>query len=140
MEQLPLAAQEQAQGVESSILVVVLTGLHRKSMEQRSLHQQHRAEVEVVANAALEVVDGGVSLQFAVFQRVVVGIDHRGIRVAGHAEHTVERTLSQRESRLLGDQQGVVSLGVLSDAHQRVAAREARHLNLSAIADALTRL
>ena len=85
MEYLPLTAEKQAEGIETSILIVVLTSLHRKRVEQRCLDQPEAAEVEVVADAAHKVVDG----------RMVhaVGIDHRSVRVAGHAEHTVEGPL-----------------------------------------------
>ena len=101
MQQLSLTAQEQAQGVEAGILIVGSVGLG-ESLQQLRLDEPQRAEVEVVADGAELVVDGGMT--------PAVGIDKGGSRVDGHAEHTLQCTLSQRDGGRLGKQQDIGSL------------------------------
>ena len=133
MEQLSLPAQEKPQGIESCILVVMFPSLHRKGMEQRGLHEQDGAKVEVVADTAREVVDGRMAHQLSLLQGVVIGIDHGRIRIAGSPKQPVQRMLAQGELRILRDEQGIVGLGILRDTHQRVAARQIGHTKLAAI-------
>ena len=89
MEDTALAAEEEAEGVETRILVVVLARLHGEGVEQRGLDEQQRAEVEVVADTAYLIVDDGVILALALHDVVMVGIDHGGIGVGGDAQHAV---------------------------------------------------
>ena len=124
MEQLSVATQEEAQGIETGVLIVGLACLHGKGVEQRGLHQQQRTEVEVVADAARLVVDDGVGRALAVDQVVAVGIHHRRVAVGGHAEDTLQGVLTQLHSHRLRLQQHVVGLRVLGNGHQGVAARE----------------
>ena len=124
MEQLAVATQAKSQGIEASVMVIILTSLHGKGMQQRRLHQQQRAEIEVVADAALLVVDDGVWDAFAVDEVVMVGIHHRGVRVRSHAEDTFQGSLAQFQPGRFRLQQHIVGLGILSDGHQGVAARK----------------
>ena len=122
MEDAALTAQEEAEGVETCILVVALTGLHGEGVEQGCLDEPEAAEVEVVADTACLVVDDGMGRSLAVYDVVVVGIDHGGIGVGGDAEHTVEGSLSDDEARGFRLKQHVVGLGVLGQTHDGVAA------------------
>ena len=63
-----------------------------------------------------------MSHTFAIDDVVVVGIDHRRIGVGGNAQHPVEGTLTEDEPCGLRLKQHVVGLGILRNAHQRVAA------------------
>ena len=94
MENLALATQEQAQSVESSMLIIVLACLHGKRVEQCGLNEPQTTKVEVVANAAKLVIYHGVSLALAFDHVVMVGIDHGRIRIRSHAQHTLEGILS----------------------------------------------
>ena len=116
VEDAALAAQEEAQGIEARILIVVFARLHGEGMEQRGLDEQQRAEIEVVADAAWKIVDGRM-----VF---TVGIDHCGIRVTSHTEHTAQGLLSDGQSHGLRDEQHIVGLRLLGHLHDGVAARE----------------
>ena len=85
VQQQSFAAQEQAQGVESGILVVVLAGLHGKSVQQAGADEQQRTEVEVVADGAQLIVDGWMTC--------TVGIDKGGTGVFGDAYKTLKCAL-----------------------------------------------
>ena len=56
MEDLTVAAQEEAQGIETCMLIIAFTCLGGKNVEQRGLDEPYAAEVEVVADAAQMVV------------------------------------------------------------------------------------
>ena len=86
VEYLSLATQEQAKGIESGILIVVFSCLHRKGMQQRCLHQPETSEIKVVADASWEIVDYGVSC--------TVGIYHCGIGITCHTEHSHQGPLT----------------------------------------------
>ena len=62
MEELTLTTQEQTQGIESCKLVVVLASLHGKGMQQRGLKQPQATEIEIVTDAAREIVDHRMSI------------------------------------------------------------------------------
>ena len=128
MEQLTLTTQKQAQGIESGKLIIVLTRLHGEGMQQRGLKQPQAAEIEVIADAASEIVDHGMflidDLAVDLFLGDIVRIDHRRVRVAGHTEHTVERPLSQHHLHGLRQQQHIVGLRILRHLHQGVATHQ----------------
>ena len=127
VEYLSLAAQEETQRIESGILVVVLAGLHCKGMQQRCLDEQ-ATEVKVIANAALEIVDGRMSFHYPrtvlLSPLVMVGIDHRSIRVGSDTQHAVEGTFPQRKAGRPGYQQYEIGLGILGNTHQCITARQ----------------
>ena len=81
------------------------------------------------------VVDDGMILALATDDVVMVGIDHRCIRVGCHAEHTFEGTLTHKQLSGLCLQQGIVGLGILGNTHQRVTAREVAHHDLMTIGE-----
>ena len=94
MEQLTVATQKEAQGIEPGVAIIVLTSLHGEGVEQRRLDQPQRTEIEIVAYTALLIVDDGVILSLGFGDVVVVGIDHGGIRVRGNAQHAVEGSVA----------------------------------------------
>ena len=87
---MALTTQEEAQGIETSVVVIVLASLHGKGVEQGGLDEPQTTEVEVVANAAYLVIDHRVSLALALHHVVMIGIDHGCIRVGGHAQQALE--------------------------------------------------
>ena len=99
MEQLSVAAQKEAQGIETCVTIVCFASLHRKGMHQGGLHQQQRSEIEIVADAARLIIDDGVGGALAVDEVVVVCIDHRGVRVGCHAEDAFQGSLAQFQLR-----------------------------------------
>ena len=64
---------------------------------------------------------------------VVVGIDHRRVRVRGNAQHAVKGAKSQFQLRNLRLQQYIVGLRVLSNAHDGIAAVQVSDLYLVAV-------
>ena len=124
MEQLSVAAQKEAQGIETCVTIVCFASLHRKGMHQGGLHQQQRSEIEIVADAARLIIDDGVGGALAVDEVVVVCIDHRGVRVGCHAENAFQGTLTHFQPRRFRLQQHIVGFRILCNGHQGVAARE----------------
>ena len=90
VEDTALATQEQAQGVNSRILVGVLMKLSGKTVQQTGFYQDERSQVEIVADTTYLIVDHGVWLQLAVDQVVVVGVNHGCIRIRGNTQHAIE--------------------------------------------------
>ena len=90
VEDTALATQEQAQGVNSRILVGVLMKLSGKTVQQTCFYQDERSQVEIVADTTYLIVDHGVWLQLAVDQVVVVGVNHGCIRIRGNTQHAIE--------------------------------------------------
>ena len=72
-------------------------------------------------------------LALSVDHVVVVGIDHRRVRVGGNAQHAVKGTKSQFQLRDLRLQQYIVGLRVLSNAHDGIAAVQVADLYLVAV-------
>ena len=126
MEEQPFTTQKQTQGIKSGILIIVLASLHRKGVQQRGLKQPQATEIEIVADAAREIVDHWMFLSngpaIDLFFRDVIRIHHRSIRVAGHTKHSVERSLSQCHLHRLRQQKYIVGFGILCHLHQRIAA------------------
>ena len=85
MEDLGFSADVQAQVVESGILVVCLLLFGGIVVQKRRAYKYELSEVEVVANAALLVVDGGMLLGQSVLLYVAVGVHHSGTAVGSHA-------------------------------------------------------
>ena len=125
VENLSVATQEEAQGIEARMVVIGLASLHGKGMEQGGLNEPERSEIEVVADATHLIVDDGMVLALAFQDVVMVGIDHGCIGVGGHTEDALEGALTQQQLTGFGLQQGIVGIGILSNAHHRVAAGEA---------------
>ena len=87
--------QLQAEVVEASGLVIggdALGGL----LQGGSLQEHHATEVEIVAQTALLVIDGG-RLQSATVGRqlIVVGVEHAGTRHLGHVHHALQGKVTQ---------------------------------------------
>ena len=59
-------------------------------MQEVVVYKYERPEVEVVSDAAFLVVDGRMLFQFFSFKRVVVAVDHSGVSVACHSQHSFE--------------------------------------------------
>ena len=64
---------------------------------------------------------------------VVVGIDHRRVRVGGNAQHAVKGTKPQFQLRDLRLQQYIVGLRVLSNTHDGIATVQVADLYLVAV-------
>ena len=135
MEDLPLTAQKESEGIETSVLIIALASLCRKLVEQGGLDESEASEVEIVANAAQMVVDDWVVLAHTIDHVVMVGIDHRSIRVGSHTKHALEGTLSHLQLSRLGLQQHIICFGILGNTHQRVTAREVAHDDLMAVGE-----
>ena len=81
MEDATFATEEQAQGVDSGKLVGVQVWLRGKLVQQAVFYQDERTQIEIVANATYLIIDNRVGLQLTLDQIVVVGINHRCIRI-----------------------------------------------------------
>ena len=130
VEDASVTTQEEAQGIESCMLIGMLFGLGGKSLEQRGLDKDQRAEVEVIADTAQLIVDHGVGLPLALDDVEVVGIHHRRIRIKRHAHDPVEGPHAKHQLGGFGLQQHVVGFRLFRHACQRLTACQiaCRHL------------
>ena len=88
------ASQKKAQGVEGGISVARRRFAAEELPEQFGFDELQAAEVEVVAQASLLVVDDRVRAALSLFLLVAVGIDHGGVVVDGHVEHAWEAAVA----------------------------------------------
>ena len=72
-------------------------------------------------------------LALSVDHVVVVGIDHRRVRVGGNTQHAVKGTKSQFQLCDFRLQQDIVGLRVLSNTHDGIAAVQVADLYLVAV-------
>ena len=119
--QLAALRQLQAQVVEPGEAAV---GLHTGGsfLQGVGAEQEHGAEVEVVAQRALLVVDDGGDGLLAVLQLVMVGVGHGGAAVFQDAHHALQGEHAQAEDGVLGVEQGVGGFGLCGDGFQALAA------------------
>ena len=110
MEDAAFTAQEQAQGINSGILVGMLVALHGKAVQQAGFYQDERAQIEIVADTTYLIVDNRVGLQLAINQVVVVGVDHGSIRIGCDTQHAVECAFGHLYLSWTNLQQGVIGL------------------------------
>ena len=112
VEDTALTTQEQAQGINSCILVGMLVALHGKTVQQTGFYQDERAQIEIVADTTNLIIDNRMGLQLAINQVVVVGVDHGSIRIGCDTQHAVECTLGHLNLSRTNLQQGVIGLGM----------------------------
>ena len=75
MVDVSLATEKEAQVVEAGMLEFVALRLTVGPLpEQPAIDEDERTEVEVVADTALLIVDGGMLFHLAVLHRIVVAI------------------------------------------------------------------
>jgi len=116
-----LTAQEEAQVVESGILIVALTVAGGIFVQQRGAQQPQAAEVEVVAQRTFLIVYHGMQLALALLHRIAVAIHHRSTFVGGHEHQALQSRATQRQRLCLHAEQHVVGYGVLGHFHHEVA-------------------
>ena len=96
MKQHTLAAQEQAQVIESGILIVAFTVRCSILVKQRCAQQQQRAEIEVITKRTILIVDDRMRYALPLLHRVTVTVDHGSLHVIGHEEHAVQSRRSNQ--------------------------------------------
>ncbi len=77
--------------------------------------EKHRAEIEIVAERALLIVNYGRRCAFAFGNAVVVGIEHAGLRVGSYFYEAVDSEISGHEMIVLGIEENVVGIGGIGD-------------------------
>ena len=112
VEDTAFTTQEQAQGINSSILVGVLVALHGKAVQQTGFNQDERAQIEIVADTTNLIIDNRMGLQLAINQVIVVGVDHGSIRIGCDTQHAVECAFGHLYLSWTNLQQGVISFGM----------------------------
>ena len=122
VEDLSVAAQEEAEGIEARMMIIGLTCLHGKGVEQGRLDEPKRSEIEVIANTTNLIVDDGMVLALAFGDVVMVGIDHGSIGIGGHTEGALQGAFTEQQLSGFGLQQGIVGIGILCNAHDGIAA------------------
>ena len=116
-----LATQEEAQVVESGILIVALTIAGGIFVQQRGAQQPQAAEVEVVAQRTFLIVYHGMQLALALLHRIAVAIHHRSTFVGGHEHQSLQGRTAQRQRLCLHAEQHVVGYGEFGHFHHEVA-------------------
>ena len=137
VEYLSVTAQEQSQGIESGVVIVVLASLHGKRVEQRCLHQPQRSEVEVIADTTYLIINHRVILALATDDVVMIGIHHRRIAIRCHTENALQGALAQQQLAGLRLQQCILGIGVLGYTHHGVAAAQVVNQYLLTILETL---
>ena len=118
MAELVTLGELQAQVVEAGGLVV---GLHAcgRVFQGVGAEEQHRTEVEVVAQGAQLVVDGrGVGALAVGGDIIVVGVGHAGLGDVGHLHHAVEGEVAQLDELPFEQHHGVGCGGLVGDVLQ----------------------
>ena len=104
VEQPPLTTQEQAQVVESGILIVTFAVGGGIMVQQGGAKQQQGAEVEVVAQRTFLVVDDGMRLTLPLLYCITVGIDEGSLHVLSGMQHALDSRGSDGQRRRLRTQ------------------------------------
>ena len=95
MRQGPQARDTQSQIVKCRKAILLRHLLYRLPQEIRTIKQQ-RAEIEIIPQATLLVVNDRMRRTLSRLQRIIIGIQHTGLRIVGQRDETFQSEQAQR--------------------------------------------